>query len=220
MNPRFAENMTQLDIARKNVKFGASANKTRCDICGKEYSPTGMSLHIWQIHGDGMHSDHDPNIGYKNGTRFAWSKGKTKEDDPRIARYAQTLSSKMLGVPRPDLRKNIDLQKLTDYRLACKFNFNIGDYPDEFDFKLIENHGWYSAKNRGNNLNGVSRDHIVSVKFGFENSIDPKIISHPANCQLLRHNDNVSKNKKCSMTIDELLEKIQKWNDRYSLLGR
>ncbi len=126
----------------------------------------------------------------------------------------------MMGVPRPELRKNIDLQKLSDYRLACKFDFNIGDYPDEFDFKLIENHGWYSAKNRGNNLNGVSRDHIVSVKFGFENSIDPKIISHPANCQLLRHNDNVSKNKKCSMTIEELLEKIQNWNNRYRPLGR
>jgi hypothetical protein len=219
MNPRFAENMKQLDIARKNINHDTNGKdkKVKCDLCQKEYSPTGMSLHIWKIHGEGVHND--PNIGYKNGTRFAWSKGKTKESDPRIASYGKTLSKRLMGVPRPDLRKNIDLQKLSDYRLACKFNFNIGDYPDEFDFKLIENHGWYSAKNRGNNLNGVSRDHIVSVKFGFENSIDPKIISHPANCQLLRHNDNVSKHKKCSMTIEDLLEKIQKWDDRYNQMG-
>lgn len=221
-NPRYSENMTQLDKARQNINHDflvtGYLKKVKCKICDKEYCPTGMSLHMWKIHGEGIHND--PNSGYKNGTRQAWSKGKTKESDPRIASYGRTLSSKMKGVSRPDLRKNTDLKKLSDYRLRCSFDFNIGDYPNEFDFTLIENYGWYSAKNRGNNLNGVSRDHIVSVMFGFENGIDPKIISHPANCQLLKHNDNVSKNKKCGISIDELLDKIQQWDDRYKQMGR
>lgn len=80
----------------------------------------------------------------------------------------------------------------------------------------MQNIGWYKAKNKGNNLNGVSRDHIISVKYGFENNIDPKIISHPANCQLLRHNDNVSKGKNNHITLQELLLKIEEWDKKYN----
>lgn len=80
---------------------------------------------------------------------------------------------------------------------------------------MVEKHGWYAAKNRGDNLYGVSRDHIVSVKYGFENNIDPKIIAHPANCQLLPHSRNVSKSSKCHVTIEELMDKIRQWDYRY-----
>jgi hypothetical protein len=60
---------------------------------------------------------------------------------------------------------------LINYRKDCAFKFNLADYPDEFDFKLIEQYGWYSAKNRGNNLTGVSRDHLVSIRYGFDNNV-------------------------------------------------
>lgn len=101
------------------------------------------------------------------------------------------------------------------YRNECAFKFSLNHYPNEFNFDLIEKYGWYLPKNRGDNLNGVSRDHMISIKYGYENNIDPKIISHPANCMLLRHNDNVSKHKKCSLTIEQLLEKIQIWDTKY-----
>lgn len=111
--------------------------------------------------------------------------------------------------------KSIDLESLSAYRHACKFKFSLKSFKDEFDFSLIEAHGWYSAANHGNNLNGVSRDHIVSVRFGFDNKIDPSIISHPANCQLLLHSENASKHKSCGMTIEQLLEKIRLWDLKY-----
>ena len=100
--------------------------------------------------------------------------------------------------------------------MKASFDFNLADYPEEFNFSLIEEYGWYSASNRGNNLNGVSRDHMVSVKFGYENNIDPNIISHPANCRLMRHNDNVSKNEDCSISLEELKVRIEKWNLKYN----
>jgi len=84
-----------------------------------------------------------------------------------------------------------------NYRADCAFKFNLKDFPDEFDFTLIETHGWYKAKNHGDNLNGVSRDHMISIRYGFDNKVDPKIISHPANCQLLRHTDNAKKQENC-----------------------
>lgn len=114
--------------------------------------------------------------------------------------------------------KDIDQTSLKYYRLRCQFNFALSDYPDEFDFSLIEEHGWYKAKNRGNNLNGISRDHMVSVKYGWENNISPEIIAHPANCKLLQHSLNVSKFDSCSITYDELLKRIEEWNNKYGVV--
>lgn len=99
-----------------------------------------------------------------------------------------------------------------NYKMDTKFKFNLADYPNEFNFELIKKYGWYKAKNRGDNLNGVSRDHMISVKYGFENNIPAHIIAHPANCELLQHNDNISKYKKCSLTLEELVYRIEMWD--------
>jgi hypothetical protein len=101
------------------------------------------------------------------------------------------------------------------YSRLCQFRFTLSEFPDEFDFELVKRQGWYKAKNQGDNLHGVSRDHIVSVKYGFEHNIDPYIISHPANCQLLIHTVNESKSSKCDITIKELEDKILRWNQKY-----
>ena len=105
-----------------------------------------------------------------------------------------------------------------EYRRKCSFNFAISDYHDEFDLELLKRYGWYSATNHGNNMTGVSRDHIYSVFEGYKNRVDPKIISHPANCQLLLQSDNASKKTKCDITLDELKLKIDKWNKKYGLV--
>jgi predicted nucleic acid-binding Zn ribbon protein len=119
---------------------------------------------------------------------------------------------------------NIDCKRISDkknmseyqkYHRECQFNFSLNDYPNEFDFELISKYGWYQAKNRGNNLNGISRDHMISVKYGYENNINPNIIKHPANCKIMRHNENSSKCKKCSITLDDLLNRINIWNEKY-----
>ena len=102
------------------------------------------------------------------------------------------------------------------YKQETHFKFGLSDYPDEFDFSLIEKYGWYKPRNRGDNLGGVSRDHMLSVRDGFNRGINPKLLSHPANCQLMIHNENVSKNKKSILTYDELLERIDIWNKKYS----
>jgi len=97
------------------------------------------------------------------------------------------------------------------YRQRCNFDFDVNKYPDKFDLTIVEQHGWYSPSNKGNNLDGVSRDHMVSVRTGFELGIDPEIIKHPANCAIMPHRQNQSKRAKSSITIQELLERIQNW---------
>jgi len=101
------------------------------------------------------------------------------------------------------------------YRPLCEFSFNLSDYPDEFEFSLIEQYGWYKPKNRGDNLGGISRDHMYSVRDGFINKIDYNLIKHPANCKLMLHSKNNIKNNKSSITFDDLINRIKKWEIKY-----
>lgn len=105
----------------------------------------------------------------------------------------------------------------SQYRKLCDFTFALSSFPDEFEFALIEENGWYKAKNHGNNLYGVSRDHLFSVNEGFKEHIDPYYISHPANCKLLLHSENSSKSDGCAITFGELKEKIAKWEEKYGV---
>jgi len=102
------------------------------------------------------------------------------------------------------------------YRPSCEFDFDISKFPDAFDMTLVTQLGWYSPTNKGNNLGGVSRDHLYSVREGFSKSIDPEIIRHPANCQLMKHSDNNSKNTVSAITLDQLLDRIKLWDQRYA----
>ena len=101
------------------------------------------------------------------------------------------------------------------YKPSCNFKFSLNTFPEEFDFSLIDKYGWYKPKNRGDNLCGVSRDHMYSVKDGFVNNIDPLIIAHPANCRLVLHSENSSKNSQSLITIEELMIRIKNWNEKY-----
>lgn len=101
------------------------------------------------------------------------------------------------------------------YRPSCEFRFALSKYPGEFDIDLIKINGWYSPSNKDNNLQGVSRDHLYSVKDGFINKVDPFIISHPANCKLVIHTDNQKKNVKSEISLEELFERIKIWNLKY-----
>ena len=129
-------------------------------------------------------------------------------------REFQLFQEKLNAVTSDYERLKLELHR---YRIQCAFTFSLKDYPDEFDFGMIEQYGWYKAKNRGDNLNGISRDHMYSVKDGFLNKVDPKILSHPANCKLVRHNDNVSKGSKSTITLEQLLKRIDLWNAKYNI---
>lgn len=98
------------------------------------------------------------------------------------------------------------------YRQRCNFEFKVEDFPEKFDLQLVRQLGWYSPSNKGNNLNGVSRDHMLSVKEGFELGIDPSIIKHPANCKIMPHRLNQSKREKSTITLELLLERIKEWS--------
>ena len=94
------------------------------------------------------------------------------------------------------------------YRQECNFNFNPFSYPYIPGYnKLLQNKYYHSVTNP----EGMTRDHMVSVDYGYKNSIDPKTISHPANCEFLSVYENARKGRKCSITIEQLYERIANW---------
>lgn len=107
------------------------------------------------------------------------------------------------------------------YYAASRFKFNVYNYPEEFDIELILTHGWYTCpglkrKGHAKNILGVSRDHLISVSYGFANNIDPILISHPANCRVMLHTENKIKHGKCDLTLPQLLVNIKIWNQKYT----
>lgn len=52
-------------------------------------------------------------------------------------------------------------------------------------------------------------DHIYSIRHGFENNVDPSIISDLANLRLLWHTENKSKHIRSDITLEELMDKTK-----------
>lgn len=50
-------------------------------------------------------------------------------------------------------------------------------------------------------------DHVVSIKDGFESSVDPQIIGHWCNFRIVSAIENQTKNAKSDMSIEKLLER-------------
>ena len=98
------------------------------------------------------------------------------------------------------------------YRPLCEFAFDFNEIQHKFEnYEIVEKNGWYSPTNKKNNLDGVSKDHMLSVKWGFDNNISPEILKHPANCKLMLHSDNNKKKTNNSITYEELLNRIKNW---------
>ena len=180
-----------------------------CETCGKPtYKP---SQRIWTKYCDIQCRSSDPKYRKKLSDG---NKGRIHTDSQN--KVTSEALTKYFQIHPRIISRNDELE---EYRATCQFKFNVYEYPVEFELQLIEQYGWYKPKNKGDNLSGCSLDHRVSIKFGYLSDIDPQIISHPANCQILQHSKNISKGRKCSMSLNELLLRISRWNKTYGALA-
>lgn len=65
------------------------------------------------------------------------------------------------------------------------------------------------------NRKGAVRDHILNRREGFELGVFPELLRHPANCQIVRHSDNVKKRSKSGITLDELFTNILNYDNKW-----
>ena len=94
------------------------------------------------------------------------------------------------------------------YKIKASFSFGLEDFKKVKGFELVQKYGMYSSTN----INGVARDHMISMEYGWENNIPPEVIAHPANCEIIIQRNNSSKGKNCSISLEELYERIKNWN--------
>ena len=109
-----------------------------------------------------------------------------------------------------------------DGKGVYKFTFNVYHYPNLFDLEFLKQHGWYSSGGKGNkpvNKYGCSRDHRVSVNEAINNNYDPYYINHPLNCELMLHADNSRKHKKSSITYEELVMRVDEYENQQKTLN-
>lgn len=115
----------------------------------------------------------------------------------------KTLRDAAINLAEKSGRRVTD-EKILYYK-ACQFNFDPYSMPNIPNYHLLLERGVYHPLT---NPSGMCRDHMVSVAYGWRYNIPSEIISHPCNCQYLSNIDNLSKNDKSSMTIEELKERI------------
>ena len=60
-------------------------------------------------------------------------------------------------------------------------------------------------------LGGYHLDHKVSISFGFKNNVDPKIIGHICNLEMIPWEENLKKNLNCSISVEQLRDQISKY---------
>jgi hypothetical protein len=94
------------------------------------------------------------------------------------------------------------------YRYLASFRINALNIRKVKGFHLLESLGWYD---RDFNPGGVVKDHRVSIKYGFDNNVDPELIGHLANCEFLPVKANLAKSSSCSLTLKELRNEINGW---------
>ncbi len=97
------------------------------------------------------------------------------------------------------------------YRLACKFTFSIIDYPDLYNLDLIKSNGWYIPSNKGQyNPDGVTWDHLFRISDGYSLNVDPSIMSHPANAEMISWRENINRAQSV-ITYNQLIHRINNW---------
>lgn len=113
-------------------------------------------------------------------------------------------------------KEHIHLHKSLS-RSRYYFKFNVFHYPDLFDLNELTRVGFYNAggnNKRGINMNGLSRDHRVSVSEAMLNNYDEYYIRHPINCDLMPQNKNSRKHSKSSITYEQLVCEVNEYDNR------
>jgi len=101
------------------------------------------------------------------------------------------------------------------------FSRKPNSLQNDLDFikysKEVWKYTYYSVKDNNHQIKNIDLrsknfhlDHRYSITEGFKNGVDPKIIAHWKNLEILTRFKNISKHKKCSISLETLLTEIKK----------
>lgn len=150
----------------------------------------------------------------KNRIRSNESKQKTSKKMKKLFKEGKIIIPYQKGITNRGSRwaKKPD-NNWIEYQKSARFYTPYYILKQIDNFQLVEKYGWYHPI-RNNNPLSASRDHLYSVCDGWKQKIPIDIISHPANCKIVSIQENKSKGKKSSITLEELYLRIKNWSSR------
>lgn len=134
----------------------------------------------------------------------------------RVTKAAQSRDYKNIHIKGTRTKIQNGLVKHPNIRYLYNIYFTSSKFKHGFKTNcekqkaLLKEHGIYNTKD---NTKGCVRDHLLSRRYGFDNNIATWIISHPANCEIVLHSENIRRSSTNDniITLEELLERIENW---------
>lgn len=107
--------------------------------------------------------------------------------------------------------------KISDKEYHKRREYLLKESKDELPEYIIyyRECEWDNEIPKATNFNLV-RDHKYSRYDGFINNINPLIMKHPVNLDIISRSNNISKGKKSTITINGLYDKIKKYEGSWS----
>ncbi len=99
----------------------------------------------------------------------------------------------------------INPEKLTEWQRYHREVWKVTNKQPISTLKNCEKRGRIDLKENAYHL-----DHMYSIYQGFKDNVSPEIIGNIANLEMISHYENCSKNKKCSLTLKVLENRIAK----------
>lgn len=160
--------------------------------------------------------------------RYNWSSERICTDFlgvylPFRGSFSPTTLLKKMGVKTKNISESVhsfylrhkihkNKQPKEQYKSECLFHFEGNIYNLLFEFSEMSiNKQKINEVHSDSNM--ISRDHMVSQDYGYKYDIDTYLISHPANCMLMPLSENITKRANCSLTLNELIERVEFFNE-------
>ncbi len=119
--------------------------------------------------------------------------------------YAQHVFKVTRGSDHPNWKD--DKESYEEYKS------NVYSETQKWDLHSLE-----GAEKRGlcGTASATQLDHKVSIYYGYSHNIDPKIVEHICNLEFVSWKENRIKGRKCSISLNQLLTEIKKYNEASS----
>lgn len=146
-----------------------------------------------------------------NSAETYWKNATKREKEERLERQIKSYLEVRVKNGNITITENKDDWDIYLKAASFKHGFEFTKYTTEEEKTLLLEFGVRNTKSEVDpNFEGVVRDHLLSRKTGFENNIPTWIISHPANCEIVTHAENMKRKGQNSdqITFEELLWRI------------
>lgn len=111
-------------------------------------------------------------------------------------------------VPKGSKRSKKEIEAMIKAKEKL-INTKIKEFDYSNKYKYCKFVRYLSYKNYNYEVQkGFHIDHIYSVAEGYRNGVPVDIISHPLNLRIIPASENLKKNSRCDITLDDLYDKI------------